>query len=181
MFDSKRAYSEGNIFAPASYKNPIVKAALWHLKYKHGRDVAGLIAPKFAKSLLEYTENSGFKDVEFLIVHVPATKDRLRKRGFNQSECIAKALAKNLPANYIFRPDIVEKTKKTKSQTKCTNKTERIKNLNGAFSVTMPETARGKNFIIVDDVTTTGTTFFEIKKTLKKSGAKNVLGIAVAH
>jgi len=181
IFDRKHAYADHGIFASTSYKNDIVRNALWHLKYRHGKDVARLLAPAFAGSVLKYMENFGFRDDEFLVIPVPATKDRVRKRGFNQSECIARALAENLPANYVFRPDIVEKTKKTKPQTKCADRTERIKNLKSAFFVTMPEASRGKNFIVVDDVTTTGATLNEVRKTLKMAGAKNVLGIAVAH
>ncbi|OHA25998.1 MAG: hypothetical protein A3D52_01265 [Candidatus Taylorbacteria bacterium RIFCSPHIGHO2_02_FULL_44_36] len=55
----------------------------------------------------------------------------------------------------------------------------RLKNLRGAFAVS--ESPLGRNIIVVDDVATTGATLSEARKTLRRAGAKKILGIALAH
>ena len=72
----------------------------------------------------------------------------------------------------------MRKIKSTARQTKLTAK-ERTSNLRGAFEVT--ESLAGKYIIVFDDITTTGATLNEARKTLKKSGAKKVSTIAICR
>ena len=53
----------------------------------------------------------------------------------------------------------------------------------GAFSVSEKFKAKleGKNIVLVDDIATTGATLKECAKVLKKSGAKRVIGVTLAH
>jgi competence protein ComFC len=76
---------------------------------------------------------------------------------------------------------VLMKTKETRSQVCVKNRAERLRNIRGSFCVRNAEKIKGKNILIVDDVTTTGATLAEAKKVLRKSGAKSVMCITLAH
>jgi predicted amidophosphoribosyltransferase len=61
------------------------------------------------------------------------------------------------------------------------NRTEREKNIKGAFIITDKEKIADKNIILVDDVYTTGATVNECSKILKKGGAKNIAVLTLAR
>lgn len=88
------------------------------------------------------------------IIPVPLHKRKLRERGYNQSEYWANGLAKSLaiPVDHSL-----SRIQYTTTQTKKT-RTERIKNVEGAFKVLKPELLKGKSILLVDDVITTGAT-----------------------
>ena len=113
-----------------------------------------------------------------VFIPIPLHKTKKRKRGFNQSELIAKELSKSL--NIPLKTDILVKTKKTQTQTNLT-KEQRAENVKNAFIIKNPQSIEGKTVFLVDDVFTTGSTMKECAKTLKKAGATYVWGIAVAR
>ena len=116
------------------------------------------------------------------IIPVPISKDRKENRGYNQSEIIAKSFCSAAPLNiFQLKNKIIFKKTNTIPQAKLNNRNRRLQNIKGAFEIKNSEQVRGKTIIIIDDVTTTGGTILEIMKLLKKSGAKKVLGFAVAH
>ena len=82
---------------------------------------------------------------------------------------------------FELKNHIVFKKIDTLPQAKITNRKRRLENVRGVFDIKNPENIKGKTIIIIDDVTTTGGTILEIMKILKKSGAKKVIGFAVAH
>jgi ComF family protein len=110
------------------------------------------------------------------VVCVPMTKKAEKERGYNQSELLAKALAKRLDLPYIKRA--MNKVKQTPPQKTLTRK-EREKNLTGCFKADK-KLVDGKTLIVVDDVLTTGATANAICDTLKKAGAKAVYFATVA-
>ncbi len=57
---------------------------------------------------------------------------------------------------------------------------ERLQNIIGVFAVKNSSAIANKNFILVDDVYTTGATLNEAAKTLKENGAKSIIGITLA-
>lgn len=110
------------------------------------------------------------------IVAVPMTKKSYRKRGYNQSELLAKALSKRLKIPYIKYA--VDKVKETAGQ-KTLTKREREQNLKGCFKADR-DLVSGKNLIVVDDVLTTGATADAMCKELKLRGATKVYFATVA-
>jgi len=89
------------------------------------------------------------------IVPVPLTKGRLRDRGYNQSEEIAKGISEitGLP---IYN-DLIKRTVFHDSQTR-KNRWERNDNVEHVFAANKPIPARLKHLLVVDDVVTTGAT-----------------------
>ncbi len=121
--------------------------------------------------------DSGFTDDIDLIVPVPLDHMRQRKRGYNQSECIAAGIsaASRLPV----RSDILFRVGRSGSQTK-RGRYERWENVEGLFVVRKSEAITGKHILVVDDVITTGSTMEACVNALKTAGNVRVSVVALA-
>ncbi|MGD9129439.1 MAG: ComF family protein [Candidatus Woesebacteria bacterium] len=160
------------LFVAANYQDPISKL-IKTLKYQGVKNIAQLLGTMF-------WENSYFPKMD-LITAVPIHQKRLRERGFNQSELIARKLASLAGIPYL---GILKKGKHSKRQASSKNREQRLSQLIGSFSLSTkpkPISYLNKSIIIVDDVITTGATLNECAKVLKKVGLKKVIGLAVAH
>ena len=115
-----------------------------------------------------------------LIVSIPISKNKLKKRGYNQAKLIARHLF-NSQTDAIWGDSILSKIKETVSQVEIKEKEKRLANIAGSFRVDKPELVKGKKIILIDDVFTTGATINEAKKVLKKAGAKKVVGVVLAR
>ncbi len=111
-----------------------------------------------------------------LVTCIPMFRADLEKRGYNQSELIAKELRYLLHVPYA---DVLKKCRKTLSQKSLSGR-ERRGNLAGAFTVNDPERVRKKTVLVVDDVCTTGSTLSEAARVLKEAGASQVIAAAFA-
>ena len=159
----------------ANYQDPVLKKALWMLKYQGVKQLA--------KPLAELIKTRIWKKLEkeaWLIVPIPLSPKKLRKRGFNQAELIACHLF-NSENNLLWGGGVLSKKRETKSQVEVKDKEERLANVVGSFRTEKPEIVKGKKIILIDDVYTTGATMNEAKKVLKLAGAKKVVGIVVAR
>lgn len=114
-----------------------------------------------------------------LIIPIPMSKNRLRKRGFNHAEDIAQAVAKKCVLK--FEPNFLCKIKNTYPQAECRSHRERLKNIRGSFAVSPNVDVRGKNILLIDDVSTSGATLDEAAQVLKKSGANKIYAAVVAR
>ena len=174
-------FDNSNILAAASYKSPIVKKAIRLLKYRRAKKLAEPLAKLIFQRILQGQHSMlpllTLKD-EALIIPIPLSKKRLRERGFNQAELIARILSDKLSVKIAC--NVLEKIKHTESQVKAGKQEKRLKNLKGSFRVSRPELIKEKNIILVDDVATTGATLFEAGRVLKKSGAREIIPIVVA-
>jgi ComF family protein len=116
----------------------------------------------------------------FLFCAVPLHKSKLKQRGFNQAEEIAKHLSNFL--DIPFLSDVLIKTKKTLPQMSL-NKDQRLKNVSDCFKINPQKKNQiaKKNILLVDDVFTTGATMEECAKILKENRAQSVWGVVVAR
>lgn len=108
------------------------------------------------------------------VVPVPMHKKDYRKRGFNQAVSLAQALAQQLALPYA---PVLEKLTKTQPQKELPS-VRRRGNLLGVFDVTAA--VSGGTYLLVDDVTTTGSTLDECAKMLKIYGAEEVYAVTAA-
>ena len=120
-----------------------------------------------------FLKHIGYADA---VVYVPSTKKKIRQRGYNQGEVLAREFARFAEIPVV---DALEKIKDTESQVGLTQK-ERRKNLKGCFKVTNKDLVKGKRVLLIDDVLTTGSTAEIIAEKLKKAGAKEVVVLTVA-
>ena len=111
------------------------------------------------------------------IVPVPLSARRLRRRGYNQAEALAGALA--LAWDTRARADILERIRETRSQTTLTP-SERLANVSGAFRVRAGYRA-AHPVVLVDDVFTTGATLVAAATALLGAGTEHVYGVTLAR
>jgi ComF family protein len=169
----------GTVHTFFRYSNPVIKKMVWMLKYKGERYVTNLFADILADVILEDIADSTLFDGTsgVVIIPLPLSKVRQRERGFNQMEMIGTLLSKKLMVP--IDTTLLIKNRYTPPQTTL-SRSERLHNIEGAFSVT--RTPKGDVlYIILDDVITTGSTLAEAEKTLRASGARNVISVALAH
>ena len=109
------------------------------------------------------------------ITYVPATGAHMRERGFNHIKNVSKTFAsiRKVPhAETLIRTSAVTQ--------KGANKITRKKQLKGAFKA-LPAKVNNKNFLLIDDVITTGATIEECARLLYGAGAQSVSVAAVAR
>lgn len=163
------------IYCATEYRQDIIKDLIYDYKYKFIKE----IKHKLAWIIMKHLEKTGFEKTEdYIIIPVPLHKKRLRWRGFNQSELLAKEIGKYF--EIPVKTNVLVRSKYTMPQTLQTDKDERLKNLKGAFECKNPDILQNKHVILVDDVVTTGSTLKECAKTLLANDAKKVSAIAVA-
>ena len=150
------------------------------LKYNQVRPAANVLG----RMLVEAVEDLQpfFGDAEVLVVPVPLHFTKLRQRGFNQSELIARAALKVKPSAGRFQlsPGLLERRRETKSQIGL-SRHQRRENIRGAFVVIRPHETAGREVLLVDDVFTTGTTVSECARILRRAGASKVYVATVAR
>lgn len=165
------------------YRKPWIKKAIWILKYKRVYGVADIFGEILWEEIDKELEAE--KNKKYILLPVPLSKKRQKERGYNQAELICKKILKiendkNLD-RMSLETKILERKHSEKHQAEIRNKKERIENVKGIFSAKEKEKIIGKNFIIIDDVCTTGATLAEIKKILKQEGAKKTIAFTLAH
>ena len=148
--------------------------ALADLKFHQRLEPAGtLLRPLLAR--LDDMRGSGVR-----VACVPLSRERLRERGYNQSWELARRLARTLALE--ARADALFRVRDTGHQLGL-HRSERAKNLQGAFVVTPRHAAwvRGARIALVDDVLTTGATAHAATRTLRAAGARDVQVWVVAR
>jgi ComF family protein len=120
------------------------------MKYKEQKDIGIELGKMFGEDL----SHTDFKSID-TIIPVPLHPRKLKKRGFNQAELIARGLGESLEkpvdSNNLYRK--VANPTQTKK-----NRIERWENVSGIFDLKSPEKAENKHILLVDDVLTTGST-----------------------
>lgn len=112
-----------------------------------------------------------------IIIPVPIHKKRKNERGYNQSELIARKLAKNLNVELVT--DSLIKQKNTLPQSTLSKK-RREENVKTVYKIQNKQKIENKKIILLDDIYTTGATAEECSKILKQNGAKEILVLTIA-
>ena len=157
----------------------IIKIGVKKIKYKWAydicREIISLLPPNLELPINRYS------DTNHILIPVPLHPKRLRWRGFNQAEILGKIIAEN--TGWQIKKDIIIRGKETKNQADL-KRNERLKNMIGAFSINPKYKSadlRETNFIVFDDVWTTGATLRNCSNVLKRFGAGKVWGLTLAH
>jgi ComF family protein len=155
----------------ALYEGASVRAIIL-LKFERIEPLAGW----FAKRLAELARAEGLEaDV---VVPVPLHRERMRERGYNQADLVARPLAKLLKLRY--QGPLLVRTRPRPDKHVLTLG-ERWESVRGAFA-TRPRAQVDKlRVLLVDDVMTTGATLDACARALREAGAKSVIGLTVAR
>lgn len=152
----------------AEYEQPIVQKLIHDLKYSSIRDAATPLAELLSEIIRPMLQPGD------VLVPIPLHTRRERKRGFNQSALLAQQLRTAL---HVPIARALHRVRNTKPQVECSADERRI-NLKEAFTAGNID---AKRIILIDDVTTTGTTFAEAAKAIRKITAVPIIGLAVAR
>lgn len=170
-----------DLYFSTGYKNQLTKDLIQKFKYQPfikelSLPLSSLIINHF--QLLENPPLFYKEKMDFILIPIPLQKRRLKWRGFNQAEELAKNISEFLKIPLLS--DILVKEKETLPQVKLSNK-ERRGNISNSFFCKNKKKILGKKILLVDDVYTTGYTMKEASNVLKESGAKEVIGIVIAR
>lgn len=175
----RRKYGLDGLWSLGVYSDTLQKA-IQKLKYRWVRELAEVLVDLMVEYWARY--NPQFiqqirKDQgeSWQIVPVPLHKFRQNWRGFNQASLLGQLLSKRLDLDYL---EGLKRIRNTKPQIEL-KAWERKQNIKGAFSVacSLPSV----NYLLIDDVWTTGATLKECCYVLKKGGAKKVWAITLAR
>ncbi|QEK38651.1 ComF family protein [Candidatus Cytomitobacter primus] len=133
----------------------------------------------FFSNLLKNTIKEWISDIDY-IVPIPLHSWRLFWRGYNQSSILAKNLSKAIKIPYLDNGLLRVRFTGTQSTF---NKADRWKNVKGAFEFNYEYEFRfkGKNILLLDDVTTTGATINFAAESLKKAGVNKIYCVTLAR
>jgi len=163
-----------NLVRSAFTFNPELKSLIHAFKYRGRKNLAEPLGLDMAGT---YDRCPELKDYKFLLA-VPLFPDKERERGFNQSELLARVLARE--RKLFLLENSVERVRNTPSQTGL-SKRERHENIKGAFRITKPELVKGRRILIIDDVATTLATTDELARALAASGAAGTAVFTLAR
>ncbi len=168
-------YMQGDLealYATAEFSGAFREAIL-HFKYQR-RD---FLATDFVDQWLDRAPYDA-EDYD-LVVAVPQSPLKALMRGYNPAEEIARLIARRQSKPWIF--NALRRSLSSMSQTN-KNKTQRLQNAKKGFRRNVVcSQLKGKSVLLVDDVCTTGATMGVCAQLLKQSGARHVLGAALAR
>ncbi len=154
--------------------NQFSQGLIYALKYQGADYVAPYMGEFMARrfsGLAELAEAN-------VVIPVPLYKTRLKKRGYNQSELLARAFCK--ATGLALDTTSLVRVRDTQSQTHL-GREKRLENMTDAFVVNNPQPVKGKTVLLIDDVATTGATLEGCAQALRKAGAKRVLAYTFAR
>lgn len=145
---------------------------------KHFKYYNDTLCEKFIceKVRLVFNDWNVAKNID-LIVPVPMNWLKEYIKGYNHSARVAKSIAQNVGLNFL--PFLLKKKFSFYRQA-LSSRTERLKNINGIFSINEKYNITGKNILLVDDTITTGATVNECSRVLLQGGARSVFVLTFA-
>ena len=159
---------------------PAVYDGLWRdlihaLKFQGRRELAQALALPMAA----LARQQGYVERCHALVPVPLSASRLRRRGYNQAELLARAVA--CQTGIPVLPVLYRSGRRTEGAPQSLKGVaERRRSLRGAFTAVDPTAVRGLVLAVVDDVYTTGATLDEAARALLRAGAREVWGLVAA-
>ena len=171
---SKERIYKCRVIRAAFVFNTASRALVHGLKYSGADYLAKQMGGLMGAAYKEFPE---LAEAE-VVVPVPLFPKRSRKRGYNQSELLARFFAPYVGLG--VNTTALKRVRNTVSQTHL-GRQGRFQNMTGAFTCTRPHEVRGKVILLIDDVATTGATLEGCAEALKQAGAKKVMAYTFAR
>lgn len=164
-----RPQKVGEVVFLLPFQDNEVRACIHELKYHQNPRALDLLSAVLEKYLHTHSQ-------ETLLAPIPLSRQRLKERGYNQAQLLAKKTSAEVA------PNLLQRIRDTKPQTSL-SKNDRIQNMKDAFTATETglESLADKNIIILDDVVTTGATLWAAKAALLPPAPHTITLLAIAH
>lgn len=169
-FCGNRMFYPARHIAAAEYEGPVEKAL-------HGLKFSGRRRLYLPLSDLLYNAIGAAAGEADVVTAVPMNGIKRWKRGYNQSELIARRIARRLGRPYVR---LLAENSRSATQKKL-HSLERYVNVLGRYRAVNTKEAAGRRVLLVDDVLTTGATINECARVLVDCGAAEVLSATVAR
>ena len=155
------------VYSSMSYEGGFRKS-IHRLKFRGQKGLADPMGRLLAESIRD-------KDLSFdAVTWVPMTEKKRRERGYDQSELLARAAAKELGIPCL---PLLKKVRENKTQHELSGRQRQL-NVKNAYRA--ENGAEGKALLLIDDIVTTGATIGECAKMLYAAGANKVTGLCAA-
>ncbi|MFH1353746.1 MAG: hypothetical protein ABIH36_00485 [bacterium] len=164
------------IVSAGPYGLPALKRGIGWFKFKGVKSLAKPLGLLMIRGLIVIAPLAQLQE-QATLVPIPLHKRRLRQRGFNQSEELAAVLEEYTGIPVL---DVLVRKKATWTQTKLPPEL-RQENTKGAFALGMNELPSKRYWLLVDDVTTTGSTLSDAAMPLRQADANQVWGVTAAR
>ena len=146
---------------------------LHHLKYKNMPELGEELGRWYGWVLAE----KAFQQQFDALVPIPLHKDKLLKRGYNQSYHFALGLGESL--GLPVWNEVVIRERASQTQTK-KSRLRRWQNVEDIFRVTGEAQVAGSRLLLIDDVITTGATIISCAESLQRAGCAEISCMALA-
>lgn len=160
------------------YRESLIRELIWQIKYKKDKHSIECASYALYNELkLKYPNGA-------TLIPIPISKNRRKERGYNQCELLIDEIIKldtekETGGKFVKNFNLLFRIKDIEKQT-LKNRSERLVNVKNIFEV-RDKIQIGNNIIIIDDVTTTGSTLNEARKTLIEAGYLDVGCLTIAH
>jgi ComF family protein len=154
-------------------KSGKIQKLLHAIKYENQKELSEYLGMQYGLELLKH---GPFREID-IIVPVPLHKNKLKARGFNQSEWFARGLSKSLGKE--INTNTFERVTDTATQTK-KKKYQRWENVEGIFKLNNENAFAKKHILLADDVVTTGATIEASWQALKHVEGIKVSLVSIA-
>lgn len=172
FYPHKRDLEDLKVVSAYLYEDKSLLAKLiYPFKYSHQADIFRIFVPGLRETLRLLSPNL----TDLILVPVPLHKSRLLERGYNQSEVLAREVAKYLGCSVM---PLLRRVKDTGFQSHVKKKEERKENMKDAFEVCLKCT--NGQIVLVDDIVTSGSTLLACARTLRAAGIENISALTLA-
>lgn len=164
-------------YKAANVRTGVVNRIIYRIKNEYDSELTDFLAKELSFRIFSMTYEIGLENI--LITYSPRSLSAIRRYGHDQSEKLAKRLARHLGCKCIR---LISRVDGHRSQAqKELNTSERVKNAYDSFGPAKKiSEAYGKCVIVVDDIVTTGASLAAATQMLKDAGAMSVLCVTVA-
>lgn len=173
VFHTKRSIPFIAKWTALWYYKDNVRNSIHRFKFKNARGYAETYARLLSRKLLETEMADGID----MLTWAPISLRRYLRRGYDQTQLLAKALSRELNIPLVRT---IRKVRHTKTQSLIKDPAARRANINGAYRVTDPRLVAGKRILLLDDILTTGATAQECARILLTAGAAEIYFAAIA-
>jgi len=142
-------------------------------KFEQQRAAADSLALLMAAT---FVENNGADYPDYLVIPVPTATKRVRQRGFDHAQLLARSVARKLGLNYQPVLARLGQTRQVGSK-----RADRIAQMADKYLVKNSARVSGQKILLIDDVVTTGATLNTAARALRLAGATRVDALVFAR
>ena len=158
------------------FSDCVANKLIHSMKRNNDELVFAFVSEQLTRPLLKYVIDRDIDMGRAVITYVPRSRRQIKRYGYDHAEKLASLIAKTLS---LEAESLIVRIGKSTEQ-KYLNRSERVANVRGTFSLRDDSDVRGKIVFIVDDVITSGASMVECASVLLENGAADIVAVSLA-